>query len=91
MKHLVYLLIATTFSGLAMANDVTASDELDKPGVELVVTIHNFCLEQYSEQDDPDMENYILGCVNTDLETSAYRPFKSYSELQTFITPEREE
>ena len=85
MKSLVYLLIAGVFSCDIFAEEFTPKNNASKPGVDIVVNIHNFCVEQHSEYEEPNIEKYLFNCVNNDLAASAYQLFKSYSELTLFI------
>lgn len=72
-----------------------AADEINisvtMPAKELVTSIHEFCIDQHSIQDEPDLEGYLLRCVNHDLKISAYQTFQSYEKLSTFIEDKRGE
>lgn len=89
MKKIAFIL-SILASSIVLANQVE-TDELSTPTVELAKTIHEFCLVQYSEQDERDVESYILDCVNLDLEISSYKTFDTYTELTAFISKEDEE
>jgi len=69
----------------ALANQLDI-EELSSPTLELVTTIHDFCLEQHIGQDEKNIESIALDCVNTDLEISTYKTFKTYKELNSFIS-----
>lgn len=84
MRKITFILSMLATS-CAMASPSNAS-EISTPTVELVKVIYNFCLEQLSEQSEPDIEKYILGCVNSDLEISSYQTFDTYTELTSFIS-----
>ncbi len=81
--------IALMFSVLAATNALANQleiEELSTPTIALVTTIHDYCLEQQSDQEDANIASIILECVNTDLEISTYKTFKTYSELTSFIS-----
>lgn len=64
---------------------------LSQPEIELVTVIHDFCLEQHLIENQGDIDNIILNCVNTDLEIASYQTFKSYADLSAFIVKEKGE
>ncbi len=73
-----------------MSNEVI-TDELSAPSLELVTTILEFCIEQTSGHDEVNKDSETLQCVNSDLEISTYKTFKTYSELTSFISQEKGE
>ena len=88
--RIVTLLLLSLTCKVVLAEQAYEND-FTNPSVELVTTIHEFCLEQHSVQNEPDIEKYILDCVNTDLEISSYKTFNTYAELTAFITTENGE
>lgn len=73
-----------------MANEVVV-DDLSTPTIELVTTNHEFCLEKNLGQDEVNTDKNTLQCVNSDLEISTYKTFKTYTELTSFISQEKGE
>ena len=84
------LLLYSLASSFVLANGVD-TNELYTPTIELVTTIHEFCLEQHTAQNEADFESTTLKCVNADLEISTYKTFKTYAELNSFISQEKGE
>ncbi len=85
----IALILPTLIMSTAMASEVT-TDDLSSPTVELVKTIHDFCLEQNLGQDELNADKNTLQCVNSDLEISTYTTFKTYTELTSFISQKKE-
>ncbi len=83
MRKVAFLLTLLTTSNLI-------ADETSTPTVELVTTIHEYCLEQQTVKTESNIENIILECVNNDLAISAYKTFNTYVELTSFIYQEKE-
>jgi len=73
------------------AEESTQVNLLSSPAKELVLVIYNFCIERYSEHEEANIDNYLLNCVNGDLEVSAYEPFESQSELRRFLEKSKED
>ncbi|WDD97461.1 hypothetical protein [Thalassomonas actiniarum] len=91
MKSLAYALVTVCFSGGLLAQEPVTQSTLSQPDIDTVVNIHNFCVEQHSEHEEPNREKYLFNCVNADLQASAYRLFTSVDELKLFIKSERDE
>jgi len=89
MKRFVQLLgLCVCLS--VQANEVDTELDVSVPDVETVLNIYNFCVEQYSQDEDSDTESFLLNCVNADLKASAYKIFSSYNELKSFVDIEHE-
>lgn len=62
------------------------ADENDKLGMaepEVVKSYYEYCIEIKTEEDE--LEQHILGCVNTQLEESGFDIFKSYRDIIAHI------
>lgn len=81
------LILCCLVASYSFANQIDES-ELSTPTVELVSTIHEFCLEQQANDENASTDKLILSCVNTDLEIATYKTFKSYNEITSFISQE---
>lgn len=81
------LTLCCLVTSYSFANQIDES-ELSAPTVELVSTIHEFCLEQQTNDENANIDNQVLNCVNADLEIATYKTFKSYNELISFISQE---
>jgi hypothetical protein len=78
-------------SSNTFANEVVL-DDLSSPTIELISSIHEFCVDQHTDQDEGNnIENFILNCINADLKISMYKTFNSYSEITSFITQDKGE
>lgn len=78
MRIVALLLFSLTSTALPASQ--AYENDLSIPSVGLVTTIHDFCLEQHTTQNEPDNETYLLGCVNEDLEISSYKSFSTFAE-----------
>jgi hypothetical protein len=87
MRPIALVLLSLTCS-ISFANQIEDSD-YTTPSVELVTTIYEFCLEQHSTSGESDIESRTLHCVNSDLEISSYKTFKTHTELTSFISQEK--
>lgn len=84
------LVLSMLVTGGVFASQINI-DELSSPSLELVTTIHEYCLEQYSTEYDTHNNSATLQCVNNDLEISTYKTFKTYAELSSFVSQEKGE
>lgn len=92
MKTIPCLLLLSLISFGGYSNDLESQVSESTPDLDTVLNIYNFCVEkQYSDQDDFNMETYLLDCVNVDLITAAYQTFNSYNGLIEFISSDKGE
>lgn len=78
-------------SSNSFANEAVL-DDLSPPTIELISSIHEFCVDQHTDQDETNnIENFLLNCINEDLKISMYKTFNSYSEITSFITQDKGE
>lgn len=90
MTKLISMILFGCLSFTAFAEDITPEEYSSQPEIHLVKDTHDFCSEQFSTDQEATMENFILACVNEDLEASMYKTFNSYPELIAFITKTEE-
>ena len=87
MKKFTYLLVAVMCSFSVVVNEEDSENNLFEADIETVAYFHDYCSSQLDDSGEAQSENFILSCINNDLENSGYQTFSSYSQVKALLAP----